>query len=62
MITITTPTNATAPAAPPSIAARVLDIWYRSHFSYTVECLSDKNGTRKKQSLFVRTAYDKIMV
>lgn len=36
---ITIPTNATAPAAPPKIAARIVDIWFGSHFSYGVEYL-----------------------
>ena len=36
-MTITIPTNATAPAAPPRIAARVLDIWSGSYFSNTTE-------------------------
>lgn len=31
------PTNATAPAAAPIIAARVTDIWYRNHFIYEVK-------------------------
>lgn len=33
----TIPTNAMAPAAPPNIAARVLDIWYGNYFSYAVK-------------------------
>lgn len=31
------PTNATAPAAPPNNAARVLDIWCGNPFTYAVQ-------------------------
>jgi len=36
-ISIAIPTNATAPAAPPNIAARVLDIWCGNPFTYAVQ-------------------------
>ena len=37
IIRITIPTNATAPAAPPRIAARVLDIWHGNQFTYMIQ-------------------------
>jgi hypothetical protein len=35
------PTNATAPAAPPIIAAREIDIWYGNHFTFAVQIYTD---------------------